>query len=59
MTMQGSEMMKEILLRQNSEFTPTKIGYNFEMREKEKSRKSLIYGTLSKALQDGLEPTTP
>jgi len=31
MTMQGSEMMKEILLRQNSEFTPTKIGYNFEM----------------------------
>ena len=26
---------------------------------KKKSRKSLIYRTLSKALQDGLEPTTP
>jgi len=34
-------------------------GCNFEMREKEKSRKSLIYRTLSWALQDGLEPTTP
>ena len=31
MTMQGSEMMTEILLRLNSEFTPTKIGYKFEM----------------------------
>ena len=35
------------------------FGYKFEMREKEKSRKSLIYRTLSWALQDGLEPTTP
>ena len=35
------------------------IGCKFEMLEKEKSRKSLIYRTLSKALQDGLEPTTP
>ena len=35
------------------------IGYKFEMWEKEKSRKSLIYRTLSWALQDGLEPTTP
>ena len=34
-------------------------GCKFEMREKEKSRKSLIYRTLSWALQDGLEPTTP
>ena len=34
-------------------------GYNFEMYKKEKSRKSLTYRTLSKALQDGLEPTTP
>ena len=34
-------------------------GCNFEMWEKEKSRKSLTYRTLSKALQDGLEPTTP
>ena len=32
------------------------IGYNFEMYKKEKSRKSLTYRTLSKALQDGLEP---
>ena len=30
------------------------IGYNFEMYKKEKSRKSLTYRTLSKALQDGL-----
>ena len=35
------------------------IGYKFEMLEKEESRKSLMYRTLSKALQDGLEPTTP
>ena len=35
------------------------IGYNFEMYKKEKSRKSLTYRTLSRALQDGLEPTTP
>ena len=35
------------------------FGYKFEMWEKEKSRKSLIYRTLSWALQDGLEPTTP
>ena len=35
------------------------IGYNFEMYKKEKSRKSLTYRTLFKALQDGLEPTTP
>jgi len=34
-------------------------GCNFEMSEKEKSRKFLTYRTLSKALQDGLEPTTP
>ena len=34
-------------------------GCNFEMWEKEKSRKSLTYRTLSNALQDGLEPTTP
>ena len=34
-------------------------GCNFEMREKEKSRKSMIYRTFFKALQDGLEPTTP
>ena len=33
-----------------------KIGYNFEMYKKEKSCKSLTYRTLSKALQDGLEP---
>ena len=32
------------------------FGYKYEMPEKEKSRKSLIYRTLSKALQDGLEP---
>ena len=30
------------------------FGYKFEMPEKEKSRKSLIYRTLSWALQDGL-----
>jgi len=30
------------------------FGYKFEIPEKEKSRKSLIYRTLSKALQDGL-----
>ena len=35
------------------------IGYNFEMYKKEKSCKSLTYRILSKALQDGLEPTTP
>ena len=35
------------------------IGCSIEMLAKEKSRKSLIYRTLSKALQDGLEPTTP
>ena len=35
------------------------IGCNFEIWEKEKSRKSLTYRTLSLALQDGLEPTTP
>ena len=35
------------------------FGCKFEMREKEKSRKSLTYRTLSLALQDGLEPTTP
>ena len=34
-------------------------GYNFEMYKKEKSCKSLTYRTLSDALQDGLEPTTP
>ena len=34
-------------------------GCNFEMYKKEKSRKSLTYRTLSLALQDGLEPTTP
>jgi len=34
-------------------------GYNFEMYKKEKSCKSLTYRTLFKALQDGLEPTTP
>ena len=34
-------------------------GCNFEIREKEKPRKFLTYRTLSKALQDGLEPTTP
>ena len=34
-------------------------GCNFEILEKEESRKSLIYRTLSWALQDGLEPTTP
>jgi len=32
------------------------FGYKFEICEKEKSRKSLTYRTLSKALQDGLEP---
>ena len=32
------------------------IGCNFEMCEKEKSRKSLTYKTLSLALQDGLAP---
>ena len=31
-----------------------KNGCNFEMLEKEKSRKSLIYRTFSWALQDGL-----
>ena len=36
-----------------------RIGYNFEMYKKEKTRKSLTYRTLSLALQDGLEPTTP
>ena len=30
------------------------FGYKFEIYEKEKSRKSLTYRTLSKALQDGL-----
>ena len=35
------------------------IGCNFEMWGKEKSCKSLTYRTLSLALQDGLEPTTP
>jgi len=30
------------------------IGYNFEMYKKEKSRKSLTYRILSKALQDGI-----
>ena len=30
------------------------FGYKFEMPEKEESRKSLIYRTLSWALQDGL-----
>jgi len=30
------------------------FGYKFEICEKEKSRKSLTYRTLSKALQDGL-----
>jgi len=35
------------------------FGYKFEICEKEKSRKSLTYRTLSKALQDGLEPTPP
>ena len=35
------------------------FGYKFEICEKEKSRRSLTYRTLSKALQDGLEPTTP
>ena len=35
------------------------FGYKYEMPEKEKSRKSLTYRTLSLALQDGLEPTTP
>ena len=32
------------------------FGYKFEICEKEKSRKSLTYRTLFKALQDGLEP---
>ena len=32
---------------------------NFEMSEKEKPCKFLTYRTLSLALQDGLEPTTP
>ena len=32
------------------------FGYKFEICEKEKSRKSLTYRTLSRALQDGLEP---
>jgi hypothetical protein len=31
------------------------FGYKYEMPEKEKSRKSLIYRTLSSALQDWLE----
>ena len=35
------------------------FGYKFEICEKEESRKSLTYRTLSLALQDGLEPTTP
>ena len=35
------------------------FGYKFEIPKNEKFRKSLIYKTLSKALQDGLEPTTP
>ena len=32
------------------------FGYKFEICEKEKSRKSLTYRTLSNALQDELEP---
>ena len=46
-----------ILQRRNTDWL--QIGYNFEMYKKEKSRKSLTYRTLPKALQDGLEPTTP
>ena len=44
-----------ILQRRNTNWLQqNRIGYNFEMYKKEKSRKSLTYRTLSLALQDGL-----
>ena len=54
------EILQRCGCKRNSVFEKwVQFGCNFEMWEKEKSRKSLIYRTLSWALQDGLEPTTP